>query len=228
MKKTVMVGLGAFGVLLLCVIAWEVLQFQMPTSVSPRYSSAVARSVRQPAAPRLSDGDVQLASILARPLFSPSRTAPAEAPGTLSDHVPRLTGIVITPAGKWALFAPADGRSLLISEGQTVGPYVVRMINADNVTVSGPAGYRVLHLVFSSDTGPSNPTTETAASPTSPFSQLSALPNLPSWLKPATPDDLPSASNWGGPSALSRLPVTSAHPASVPLLQPAPDTALRP
>ena len=84
------------------------------------------------------------ASILERPLFSPSRR-----PGQLSvaaTEVPRLAGIIIGPTGAKAIFAGAgDGRAIVAGTGAQAGPYLIRSIGMKGVSVIGPNGPELLH-----------------------------------------------------------------------------------
>lgn len=95
------------------------------------------------------------ATSLARPLFSPSRRAPAASPATPSatvPNLPRMAGVVITATERWAIFAMKNGiKSLVVGEGGQVGAFTVQSIHADQVTVLGPEGERVLKPVFDPD-----------------------------------------------------------------------------
>ncbi len=95
--------------------------------------------------------DQNVSTILARPLFSPTRRAPASAPAPKDalPELPRLTGVIVTPAGNCAIFAgTGDRKSVVIGEAARIGQYVVRSIEVNAVTVSGPGGQRVLHPAF--------------------------------------------------------------------------------
>jgi hypothetical protein len=87
------------------------------------------------------------ATILARPLFSPTRRPP-EAPGTDHSEAPlsdmRLTGILITPDQRLAIFAPAGGKSLVRSEGDMISDWRIESIANQSVSLSGPTGATTL------------------------------------------------------------------------------------
>ena len=90
---------------------------------------------------------------LARPLFSRTRRAPAQTAETSVSPTPdrpaRLTGILVTPAGRVAIFATADGgQSMTVQEGGQIGEDTVTAIAGGQVTLSGPAGQRVLSTSF--------------------------------------------------------------------------------
>jgi hypothetical protein len=88
-----------------------------------------------------------IATILARPLFSPTRRPPeAEATDhsetSLSDM--RLTGIMITPDQRVAIFAPASGKPLVRSEGDMISDWRIESIDGQSVSLTGPGGATTL------------------------------------------------------------------------------------
>ena len=136
------------------IIALELGQ-RMPDSDAMVPATATRPSV--PAAPRpASAPDVdgaggQAAAILARPLFSPARRPAAQAaagPGPAAAALPRMTGVIVTPAGRRAIFANGDGQPIVVIEGGRIGAYDVRSIEAGRVTLSGPDGTRVVAPAF--------------------------------------------------------------------------------
>jgi hypothetical protein len=101
-------------------------------------------------------------TILARPLFSPSRRPPSVATAGLAAEIivglPRLAGILVSPAGKRAIFAAGSGgKPLIVAEGDSVGKWTVRAIESSAVTLTGPDGARVLHTSFQNSTAPAQP-----------------------------------------------------------------------
>ena len=93
--------------------------------------------------PRVDD---LLATILARPLFSPTRQ-PAARPGQptgldLGDV--RLTGIVIEPERHLAIFAVPDAKPMVRSEGEMMNDWRLDRITPGEVVLSGPSGTRTL------------------------------------------------------------------------------------
>jgi hypothetical protein len=91
--------------------------------------------------------------------FSPSRRPPTVAASGPAAEImvgmPRLTGILISPAGKRAIFAPGGGgKPLTATEGDTIGKWTVRTIESSAVTLSGPDELRVLHTTFENSTAP--------------------------------------------------------------------------
>ena len=89
--------------------------------------------------------------ILRRPLFSVHRRPAAEAAriaGPGSSAPPRLSGIVITPAIRRAIF-DGDGKVLAGNVGDHIGPYTILAIYPRRVTLTGPTGVLSVSLSFS-------------------------------------------------------------------------------
>ena len=104
-----------------------------------------------------------VATILARPLFSNTRRPPprgddnATADSGLADT--RLTGIVVLPGHRIAIFAPLGAKALVVSEGETVSGWRVERINPREVSLSGPSGTKTLQPKFDPNlTPPPSPT----------------------------------------------------------------------
>ncbi|RYJ04119.1 MAG: hypothetical protein EON47_01600, partial [Acetobacteraceae bacterium] len=119
-RLPLLLGLLAAG--LAAVIVLELEDFttpEVPVLASPRRPAPAS-----PAAATERRQDDWIAQSLARPLFSPDRRpAPAGAAGAAGDRAeepPRLTGILITSAGRQAIFAVGD-RSLAVREGGGIG-----------------------------------------------------------------------------------------------------------
>jgi hypothetical protein len=95
--------------------------------------------------------DAWVATSLARPLFSRDRKptpVAAKAGGPALTSLPRLTGVVVGPFGRLAIFAGSGDKEkpIAVSEGKTLGPYTVQAIQPGRVTVNGPDGERVVSL----------------------------------------------------------------------------------
>ena len=92
--------------------------------------------------------DDLVAGLLDRPLMDPSRRAhgaePA-APATGSE-VPRLSGVIIGPDGKRAIFATGSGRPQVLAEGERVGQTIIKTIMPDEVILAGSEGEQVIRL----------------------------------------------------------------------------------
>jgi hypothetical protein len=92
---------------------------------------------------------VLAASILARPLFSPTRRpAPSGERPNRRQVVPRLSGVVVYGAKRLAIFAGPRGKPMVAVEGERVGGWVVRLIQPDRVTLVGPGGARRMRPMF--------------------------------------------------------------------------------
>jgi hypothetical protein len=90
-------------------------------------------------------------AITARPLFTISRRpAKAKADGgpATDTGLPRLAGIMITAAGKRAIFMPDGGKPRTLREGAMLDENTIRQIRADEVLLSGPKGDIVLRPTY--------------------------------------------------------------------------------
>jgi hypothetical protein len=112
-----------------------------PGKPSPKPDEAPAVQNDRPALGQLT------ATILARPLFSPTRR-PAEAAATDHSETPlsdmRLTGILITPDQHLAIFAPAGGKPLVRAEGDMISDWRIESIASESVSLTGPTGATTL------------------------------------------------------------------------------------
>src|SRR5579871_4009493 len=77
------------------------------------------------------------AAVLARPIFSPSRRQPALRLIRQAE-LPRLSGIMIMPAGRIAVFSPAGGSPIIVAENKRLGAFTVLAIAPNSVTLKGP------------------------------------------------------------------------------------------
>jgi len=97
------------------------------------------------------DAGRRVAEVLARPLFSPGRRPAAQAaaaPPAAVAPLPRMTGVIVTPAGRRAIFANGAGKAVVVMEGGRIGAYAVQSIEAGRVTLAGPDGQRVVAPAF--------------------------------------------------------------------------------
>jgi hypothetical protein len=88
---------------------------------------------------------------LDRPLFSPDRHPIAQTPAGPNGvtGLPRLSGIMITPTGRRAIFAATHGgKPDVVVEGGSLGRYLVQSISVGEVVVIGPDGRHSLHPTF--------------------------------------------------------------------------------
>jgi general secretion pathway protein N len=178
MKRGALVAVSprllALGVLLVALggaVALELREAWLPPSLSP----VAPASHPGATSPGLISGDTatdlasrRVATILARPLFNPNRR-PVETASGGEPGLTRLTGVMMSAAGKTAIFAgAANGKPLVVGEGARVGRYLVGSIESDAVTVIGPGGQRVLHPVFDPNPPPAKLPAPSAAAPPTP------------------------------------------------------------
>jgi hypothetical protein len=145
------------------IIAWEIVWFlatdlSVPISVQTKLDSS-------PSEPPGARPDLASLTqeILARPVFSPTRRPPATAEGDPRGNSDlngtRLTGIVIEPGRRFAIFAAADAKPLELDEGQSLGGWKIETITPREVIVSGQGGSRILRPKLERETtGPAGPT----------------------------------------------------------------------
>jgi hypothetical protein len=66
-----------------------------------------------------------------------------------SAKLPRLTGVVVSPAGGFAIFAGIEsGKPIVVRAGDQVGDTVIEAVATGQVTLRGPDGIVVLHPGF--------------------------------------------------------------------------------
>jgi hypothetical protein len=140
----------ALAAMLAAVLTFELAEPVMPAPASVRLA-AHPRAAPAPAASIDEDAlDDLVQTVLARPLPTPTRRgqdAPAtEAEDGAEEDVPRLAGVLLGPSGHRAIFAPAKGRSLVLTEGDSLGQYTVTTIAPNTVTLSGSEGDRLISL----------------------------------------------------------------------------------
>jgi hypothetical protein len=149
--------LWALSAALSIALAWEGMQApgrQLPVAEPIAMPQARPSPGQEAAATQLKQLADGVAGVLARPLFAPSRRPPAPASKTATGtappaaKLPRLTGVIIAPDGDFALFAPAEGKIMVVAKGGRVAGHVVRSIAPNAVVLSGPEGERALRTSF--------------------------------------------------------------------------------
>jgi hypothetical protein len=103
---------------------------------SPSFEARLPLAKTEPAAPEIRK--------LADPLFSPIKPRP-EVPSSADDansslRDVRLTGVVIAPDLRIAIFAVSGTNPLVLSEGKTLKDWRLDRISPGNVLLSSPAG----------------------------------------------------------------------------------------
>jgi hypothetical protein len=136
-------GCAALGGLLSAEFATDVDQTAPATEVSPPPSSAGAPRTYAAAI------EEQVETVLARPLFSPTRRAPEASAANVTAELGierlRLAGIVTAPGRRLAIFADTDGKPMAVAEGQSVKGWQIESITARLVSLSAAGGVISLH-----------------------------------------------------------------------------------
>jgi hypothetical protein len=138
--------------------------------------------------------ETTVAEILARPLFNSTRRPPAHADGPATDSGlsdARLTGIVTLPGHRFAIFAPAGAKALVVSEGDTISGWRVESITPRQVSLSGPTGNKTLEPKIDPNLLPPPPppgATPPAVSP--PVSAIRPVARAPA--RPGVPPSFPN------------------------------------
>ncbi|MBV8521959.1 MAG: hypothetical protein JOY71_07520 [Acetobacteraceae bacterium] len=135
------------------LVAWEISDLRRVLGAGDPASAPAARpalqAVNSPPTPAVDvAGRTQawVSTVLARPLFSPDRR-PAAGPAQATGSLPRLTGTVVGPFGRAAIFA-GDPKAVAVAEGGRIQSYSVRSIGANEVEVIGPEGVQILRPSF--------------------------------------------------------------------------------
>jgi hypothetical protein len=114
-----------------------------PSAGAPMRTNTLLRSSHQSSAVRQpADRDKMVATILGRPLFSPSRR-PAATPqdaaaGQRKSALPKLSGIIHAPDIRRALFQSQGPEKPIVTdigEGQTINDWTVQHIGPESVTL---------------------------------------------------------------------------------------------
>ena len=141
-----------------------------------------------------------VATTLARPLFSPTRR-PREAAKSAGATDPelsdvRLTGIVIEPDRRLAIFAVAGAKPRTLLLGEALNGWKIDSISPEEVSLSGPGGTRTLQ-----------PKIDTK------LVRQARLPAAPAQPQPAAaPRQAPGRPQAGAPPARPPIPPQAAVP----------------
>ena len=163
----------ALAALLAALLAGEAIApLPQPAPLPPPHAAAARPAAIAPA----SSADAQ-AVILARPLFRPDRRPPQAAPAVLDETVPRLSAIVITGAGRSAIFIADDGSAAVLRLGGHIGAYQLQTIAPDSVSLVGPNGAISVHPSFTAAAPAPSPNPPAAPQPMPPPTGL--FSNMP-------------------------------------------------
>lgn len=117
-------------------------------TVAPPAPATPVDEVRTPPPAQPARPEDLLATALARPLFSATRRPPETAASDgaggpeLSDK--RLSGIVIEPDRRLAIFAVTGAKPLTLSEGESVSGWRIESITPTEISLVSPSGTRTL------------------------------------------------------------------------------------
>ncbi len=186
--------LGLLSALLSAALALE-LRGGLPGAVetaAPVASPEVAAVAPPPAEDATPERTRALvAAILARPLFEQDRRPTAEAhAGPAANGEARLAGIMVSPSGRAAIFAPAEGgKASVLREGDVLGPFTVQTIAPGAVTVLSHGKPQVMRPSFAASsattTTPTFPLPQLPQFPSGPGAGVGRMPGLPGNAPPA-------------------------------------------
>ncbi len=188
-KKPGLLALDGIAVALAGLLCLELYFAMDPPDGRAQRSAWIASQAQQLQARNFSAPQPTLSTLrnmlLSRPLFDPSRRPPA-APAqdaTAPVEIPRLSGIMITPTEKIAVFSPAMGAPIIVSQNSRFGPFTVLAISGENVTIKGPGGVTVVRWDFSDRGTPGIATAKSTLAAGGIYLSLIklALPNARSW-----------------------------------------------
>ena len=132
-----MIRLSAL-ILVGCVVCagLVLIEFGSISSHPPSPGTRLSATEIEPAAPEVRK--------LADPLFSPRKRRPEAAFSANDADLPlrdvRLTGVVMAPGLRIAIFAVAGTNSRVVSEGEALKGWQLESISPERVVLSGPAG----------------------------------------------------------------------------------------
>jgi general secretion pathway protein N len=107
----------------------------------------IAPAAATPAADPSAGAGAWSAAILQRPLFRPDRR-PLAPDAMVAAPLPRLSAIVITAAGRTAIFTGDDGSAVAVAVGGMIDGQRIETIDPGGVKITGPAGSQTLRPQF--------------------------------------------------------------------------------
>jgi hypothetical protein len=158
-KKPAFMALDGITVALAGLLFLEVHSATRPPDVRTQRSALSASQTQHLDDTNISAPEPTLSTwrnmMLSRPLFDPTRRppAPTQAPAAPVE-LPRLSGIMVTPTEKIAVFSPATGAPIIVNQNSRFGPFTVMAISGETVAIKGPSGVIVLRSDFSAREGP--------------------------------------------------------------------------
>lgn len=140
----------ATGGVLVAVIAWEMADRPRADVAAEQTHIGLARPPT--ALPQTAHVNAWVTTTLARPLFSPNRRPSEAAEIGAADTLglPRLTGILVGPFGRRAIFAGNGRKPVVVDEGSRIDAYTVKSIGMAQVQLLGPNGLQSVQPSFDS------------------------------------------------------------------------------
>ncbi len=182
-----------------CVFFGSVIVIELRSDDAGASASEPVARRAEPATPSRAPGprvDDLLATILTRPLFSPTRQPAArpDQPAGRDLGDVRLTGIIIEAGHHLAIFAVPDAKPMVRSEGEMINDWRLESIAPGEVVLSGPAGTTTLQPKIDTSlarrvAAPSRPTPSPpqVAGPAPPIAGTPKPRSAPAVQSPGTP-----------------------------------------
>lgn len=200
MSRAAFAGLGLSAAALAGIVAIELSQIKGDQIASTAAAAAVARWSPAPVVPIPTAPDRSRewgATALERPLFAADRRPVSEQRPTAmagGRDLPRLTGVLVGPTGRTAIFAAAaeGARPIVLREGDSLGAFEVKTILVGQVMLIGPEGEHVLRPSFDSRSGGGTTARPAAFAPGRPAVQVTTAAgagtnDVPGFIPAATP-----------------------------------------
>jgi hypothetical protein len=113
------------------------------SAIEPAPPPAEAKPKPRAPAPEAVD---LMATTLAAPLFNATRRPPEQAGASTPTDLPnlRLTGVVVEPDRRIAIFAVAGAKPIVRAQGEAIDDWRLDSVSLQTVSLSGPAGTRTL------------------------------------------------------------------------------------
>jgi hypothetical protein len=172
-----------------CVVSAGLIfiEFDSISSHPPSPGARLPPAGIEPAAPEIRK--------LADPLFSPTQCRPETASSANDADSPlrdvRLTGVVIGPDLRIAIFAVTAANSRVLSEGEALNGWRLKSISPEGVVLSGPAGNIVLEP--QPDANLVRPPPPVAVQSGQPGAAMAGAPGQPMAVTPIAVGDLSAA-----------------------------------
>ncbi len=185
------IALDGIAVALVCLLLLELHLAIAPPAVQARPAAPIASQNAYVPSRNFSPQSALFAwrdMMLSRPIFDPTRRPPSASLSTAPLQIPRLSGIIVTPTEKIAVFSPAAGAPIIVNQNSQFGAFTVLAIADDSVTMKGPSGVIVLRSDFGAAGAPGISTAKSTLLADGIYLNLIklALPSAINWPRPPT------------------------------------------